>query len=193
MADELARILARYGEGYSPDLGGDDIYSTADVRRRMEAPVSRWPVRALRGLASYIPTDDRESNKRGPDECWGWKAQKRWDGYGRFVTKRRPMWAHRVSYELHFGQIPKGMHVLHSCDCPECTNPKHLRLGTHVENMIDKNRRGRDPIAKLTPEQVREIRKLLGTDSEAKIGARFGVKHGVINDIAKREPYQWVE
>ena len=81
--------------------------------------------------------------KRGDDECWGWNAQKRWDGYGRFVLKRKPMWAHRVSYELHHGPIPKGMHVLHSCDTPACTNPKHLRIGTHKENMEEMQRKGR--------------------------------------------------
>jgi hypothetical protein len=82
-------------------------------------------------------------DKRGDDECWGWKSQKRWDGYGRFVNKCRPIWAHRFSYELHHGPIPKGMHVLHSCDNPECSNPKHLRVGTHKENMADCKARGR--------------------------------------------------
>jgi len=102
--------------------------------------------------------------KRGEDECWGWTAQKRWDGYGRFVNRYKPMWAHRFSYELHHGQIPKGMSVMHTCDNPECTNPKHLTLGTHKENMADAKRKlrhawgERSNKAKLTADLVRALR-----------------------------------
>jgi hypothetical protein len=81
--------------------------------------------------------------KRGDSECWGWKAQKRWDGYGRWRHLGRAVFAHRFSYELHHGPIPQGMHVLHSCDNPGCTNPKHLRLGTHDENMAEMAAKGR--------------------------------------------------
>jgi HNH endonuclease len=82
--------------------------------------------------------------KRGPEECWLWKGQLRWDGYGRFLIMRKPTWTHRYSWELHNSRkIPKDMGVLHSCHNPACVNPKHLRIGTHKENMEEAHRVGR--------------------------------------------------
>lgn len=51
--------------------------------------------------------------------------------------------AHRISWEIHRGNIPKGMYVLHKCDVPGCVNPDHLYLGTQSENMRDAYHRGR--------------------------------------------------
>lgn len=133
--------------------------------------------------------------KRGPDECWGWNAQKRWDGYGRFVNRYRPIWAHRFSYELHHGKIPKDMHVLHSCDNPECTNPKHLRLGTHDENMREMLARDRG-MGKLKAAQVREIRASLrepyhGINVE--LAQKYGVASSVISAIKRGHSYGYVK
>lgn len=64
---------------------GDEI-DTRHVLARMLADQQaeeRWPIRALRGLASYLPTDDRESNQRGPDEDWvTWLARTGQDSGG---------------------------------------------------------------------------------------------------------------
>ncbi len=83
--------------------------------------------------------------KREGNSCWGWKGHSRWDGYGRFRHLRKAIFAHRYSYEMHYGPIPAGMSVMHSCDNPICTNPKHLRVGTHLENMKDMRAKGRGP------------------------------------------------
>jgi len=78
--------------------------------------------------------------------CWGWSGSKDGKGYGQISARdgrRSPEKAHRVSYELAFGKIPKGMVVRHKCDNPECTNPSHLELGTQKDNMRDCSKRGR--------------------------------------------------
>jgi len=69
---------------------------------------------------------------------------------------------------IHFGEIPKGMFVLHRCDNPSCVNPKHLFLGTQADNVQDRDVKGhqKGPFgeshhsAKLTEKDVREIRRL---------------------------------
>lgn len=79
-------------------------------------------------------------------ECWGWDgANSR--GYGILSNPlghpHPPLRATRVSWEIHNGPIPDGMLVCHRCDNPPCSNPDHLFLGTHTENMRDMIRKGR--------------------------------------------------
>lgn len=44
---------------------------------------------------------------------------------------------------MAYGPIPQGKHVLHRCDNPACINPEHLFIGTHRDNMRDKETKGR--------------------------------------------------
>jgi len=73
------------------------------------------------------------------DGCWKWLGAKT-QGYGNLAKGRRGegiIRAPRLSYQIHFGEIPEGMVVRHKCDNPECTNPDHLEIGTHADNMAD--------------------------------------------------------
>lgn len=87
-------------------------------------------------------------NRAGDDDCWNWT---KWTakGYGGFTVDRKTVLAHRFSYEIHSGPIPKGLYVCHSCDNRLCVNPKHLWLGTHRDNMNDAIRKGRFPSNKI--------------------------------------------
>lgn len=101
-----------------------------------------------------------------PDDCWEWQAGLHKQGYGtvRFGTM---MLSHRVAWILSHGNIPNDLDVLHKCDNPPCCNPNHLFLGTHTDNMQDRERKGRHNAPcgennkkhKLTENNVRYIRK----------------------------------
>ncbi len=75
--------------------------------------------------------------------CWLWTAYVDRDGYGNITINRKPTPAHRASWELFKGTIPKGLLVCHKCDTPACVNPDHLFLGTHKDNIRDSFAKGR--------------------------------------------------
>jgi HNH endonuclease len=79
-------------------------------------------------------------------ECWPWIAKSKLAyGYGAVNWDGRVQSAHRLAYELTYGPIAPGLHVLHNCDNPGCCNPNHLRLGSHADNMRDAAIRSRMP------------------------------------------------
>lgn len=76
--------------------------------------------------------------EKGPG-CWEWIASKI-KGHGRLCHRRKTLYAHRISYELHNGPITEGMVIDHICRNKGCVNPEHLRMVTSREN--SENREG---------------------------------------------------
>lgn len=64
----------------------------------------------------------------GPDGCWPWRGSIRPDGYGRLITGRRYFPVHRLSWEIHYGEIPVWKSVGRTCRLLSCGNPAHLKL-----------------------------------------------------------------
>ena len=81
-------------------------------------------------------------DRLGDDDCWLWRGSIQ-GKYGSICIEGKSTGAHRVSYQLHKGEIPEGLVVMHSCDVPLCVNPKHLSAGTYIDNMQDMVRKGR--------------------------------------------------
>lgn len=136
-----------------------------------------------------------------PTGCWIWTGGSRLNGKGvpyprHWSDSGKSVGAHRFSFELHNGPIPKGMYVCHRCDTPMCVNPEHLFIGTHRDNMrdmVEKSRsfigRGQDKKgrAKLTNAQAKLIRE--ATESYAKTAEAFGVSASTIGRIKRGESY----
>jgi len=136
------------------------------------------------------PRDERfweKVEKLGPRDCWLWTASRQEQGYGQIVTrygrdKRTGEKAHRVSWEIHFGQIPAGALVCHRCDQPACVNPRHLFLGTQLENVhdcISKNRFA----TKISEGDVRLIIERRKTMKLREIAAEFGISESNVSMI----------
>ncbi len=136
--------------------------------------------------------------------CWLWTLGVK-DGkhpYGKTTFKGKPIKSHRLSYILHKGAIPDGMHVLHICDNPICCNPDHLYVGTHADNMRDMDKKGRREIvrgesvgtAKLSSQDVSEIKSQLIIHGKkygtlTRLGKQYGVSHKAIQLI--RDGRNW--
>lgn len=65
-------------------------------------------------------------------------------GHGRVMINGRRLPAAEWAYELwHDTPVPEGKQINHHCDNPPCVRPDHLYVGTQLENIADRDRRGR--------------------------------------------------
>ena len=133
--------------------------------------------------------------------CWTWAGSRKSPmGYGAVWCRPRLWSAHRLAWVSENGHIPKGMMVLHRCDNPICVRPSHLYLGNHVDNMNDRQRRGRtnkkglpgeqNGRAKITEKDVVEIRA--STAPRAVLVEKYGLTKCTISQIVRRQSWRHV-
>jgi hypothetical protein len=94
-----------------------------------------WLRRALSG--EPIPDRFHRRYVVAENGCWIWIGHSDANGgYGLLnINNGKPAWAHRLSYELHVGPIPKGLVIDHLCRQRNCVNWRHLEPVTNAENL----------------------------------------------------------
>lgn len=139
--------------------------------------------------------------------CWNWTASLRPTGYGQMRYLGTTELAHRVSWMLFRGPIPKAenvygtMNVLHHCDNPKCVNPEHLFIGDQADNAKDavsKKRWGKRGCkgenhgrSKLTEKDVRTIRT--SDLSASQLAVKHGVSKSAIQHVLKKRSWMHLE
>lgn len=96
------------------------------------------------------------------------------EGYG----KPNQTLIHRFVWEYFFGEIPQGLEVDHKDGNKTNNKLTNLQLLTPKDNTRKANR-------KLSDEDIREIRSLLGVMSGAALGRKFNVSQQLICCIKK--------
>lgn len=115
-------------------------------------------------------------------DCWEWQANTH-RGYGRFQLEGVWAKAHRAAYRLFVDPTfplkrGSGLSLLHNCNNTICVNPKHLRPGTHLENLGETH--------KLTDNEELEVTLLwLSGVSQTEIAARYKCSQSNISYVVR--------
>ena len=135
------------------------------------------------------------THQHADNDCWDWRWTSMPTGYGKIMYAETQLLAHRLSYTINIGEIPKGNVVCHKCDNPACINPSHLFTGTHGDNVADKVAKGRQGFGethsgvKLKESDALEIRELLAHKAmkQKDIACAYGVTPSQICHIKTRK------
>jgi len=154
---------AAHGERWLPVVGFEGLYEVSDQGR----------VRLISGEVSTGRAVDAKGYRcmvlRGPDG-------------------RRSVRVHRLVLEAFVGPCPEGMQTRHGPGGPSDNRLVNLSWGTKRENNYDDKLRDgtllygeRHHRAKLTQEQVEEIRDRVGTTTQRAMARKYGVSEATIS------------
>jgi hypothetical protein len=90
---------------------------------------------ARKGKKRNYPEDVLQRYLVDENGCWVYTGSLDALGYGNFYMQQSSYKAHRISYEVHKGKIPKGLVIDHKCRKRSCINPDHLEAVTQAENV----------------------------------------------------------
>ena len=127
---------------------------------------------------------ERVDKLSDPQGCWLWLGPKN-RGYGRTYWEGNKVYTHVLIYNLTGHTIPSGLDLTHSNLCvgkKHCCNPEHMTPKSHAENNRDQHRDNTMTQAKLTAEQVIQIRSRVN-NSCMDLAREFGVSHSNISKI----------
>lgn len=137
----LSKIKVRIPNSICADCGVSYWVQKKDENRTR---FCSYKCKTNHGGREKVPARSRfESKVTKTDTCWIWNGKKNNKGYGLIYAGRNNVLAHRFSYEMKFGKIPKGKFGCHKCDNPICVNPDHIFIGTQHDNMRDASLKGR--------------------------------------------------
>lgn len=132
-------------------------------------------------------------------ECWLWTGCFNNQGYGEFMVWPKKHYAHRFSWIMHFGEIPKDLQVLHRCDTPKCVRPDHLFVGTQKLNVADMLSKGRAKGAArgdLNPNRIISEKDVLFIRSSSlpnkQVGEMFGISGNYVWQIRTRKKWKYI-
>lgn len=132
--------------------------------------------------------------------CWLWLGGLNRGGYGGFRIGKRKWAAHRAAVLIYRGVDLADQLGRQRCDTPPCVNPSHVEPGSPLDNVRDRDSRGRHcigerhPNSKLTPEAVRALRAMrdeTGATYTA-LGAAFGVSYFTAKLVVERKAWRQV-
>lgn len=124
-----------------------------------------------------------------PNECWNWTACVS-ARYGQIGVDGKLQKSNRVAFYLTHGRWPEPC-ARHTCDNTLCCNPAHIVEGTQVQNMEDRNERGRQARkeshgrVKLTAAEVGQIRHKYKTSAvlQRELAEEFGVSRSHVSSL----------
>lgn len=177
---EKLREKIRARSGYAPAVKPQPLPPQVDLLPFMDrgVPIARYAAasNAAPGDSELVVALDQVSGVHPSprtrfwrkvdkgDGCWiwtGWNVPDKYGGRGKMHVNGKGHDTTRISWMLHFGAIPEGLYICHTCDNGLCVRPEHLYLGTPHDNNEDMATKGRRGLARrLTPEQRAAIRDL---------------------------------
>lgn len=123
--------------------------------------------------------------------CWLWTKNSCCDGYGRIRWQARTWKVNRFAWLMHFGD-PGKMEVCHECDVRLCSNPEHLFLGTHKDNMRDMSLKMRHD-SRYNPRDILRARNLrIEGMTYPQIEVETGIPANHVGKIIRGELWSYV-